>query len=379
MAVFALNTMLMCTVVALRQGRPVSETLRSMGALNLPTDGVLLSLSPIFVVVAEQSVLLVPLLLVITGAVYRTAEISLLRRHEATHDSLTQLPNRRLFDEHLAAAVTSARRTGGRVGVVLIDLDGFKSINDRLGHDVGDDVLRNVAARMDNVRRAPDLLARIGGDEFALVLTSIGSVATATDVADRVRATFASPCMIEGFPVAVEASLGVAVLPDHAQDVESLLRRADEKMYSAKSGQWSLIAGGPGADSGALSRIGLLADIPRALLANQFFLEYQPQISLLSGQTVGVEALVRWRHPVAGVLTPVEFIWLAEQTELISAITEWVLREALTQCEAWRRQGQDLRVAVNISARNMRDVRFPEVVARLFAKRGRTLAPSSSR
>ena len=341
-----------------------------MGALNLPTDGVLLSLSPIFVVVAEQSVLLVPLLLVITGAVYRTAEISLLRRHEATHDSLTQLPNRRLFDEHLAAAVTSARRTGGRVGVVLIDLDGFKSINDRLGHDVGDDVLRNVAARMDNVRRAPDLLARIGGDEFALVLTGIGSVATATDVADRVRATFASPCMIEGFPVAVEASLGVAVLPDHAQDVESLLRRADEKMYSAKSGQWSLIAGGPGADSGALSRIGLLADIPRALLANQFFLEYQPQISLLSGQTVGVEALVRWRHPVAGVLTPVEFIWLAEQTELISAITEWVLREALTQCEAWRRQGQDLRVAVNISARNMRDVRFPEVVARLLRETG---------
>jgi diguanylate cyclase (GGDEF)-like protein len=369
-AVFAVNTTLMCSAMALHQGRRVSETLRSVGAVNLPTDGVLLALSPIFVVVAERSTLLVPLLLVITWTVYRTAETALVRRHEATHDSLTQLPNRRLFDEHLARAVLSARRSGARVGVVLIDLDGFKNINDRLGHEVGDGVLRSVAARMDNVRRAPDLLARIGGDEFALVLTDLDSVATATDVAERVRATFGLPCMVEGFPVAVEASLGVAVLPDHAKDAETLLRRADEKMYSAKKGQWSVIVCDPGPGTRPIDRISLLADIPGALLTNQFFLEYQPQISLLSGQTVGVEALVRWRHPVAGVLTPVEFISLAEQTELIGAITEWVLREALTQCESWRRAGQDLRVAVNISARNMRDVRFPEVVARLVRETG---------
>ena len=369
-AVFAVNTALLCSAMALHQGRPVSEALRSVGAVNLPTDGVLLALSPIFVVVAERSILLVPLLLVITWTVYRTAETALVRRHEATHDSLTQLPNRRLFDEHLARAVLTARRSGARVGVVLIDLDGFKNINDRLGHEVGDGVLRSVAARMNNVRRAPDLLARIGGDEFALVLTDLGSVATATEVAERVRATFGLPCMVEGFPVAVEASLGVAVLPDHAQDAETLLRRADENMYSAKKGHWSVIVCDPRSGTRPIDRIGLLADIPGALLTNQFFLEYQPQISLLSGQTVGVEALVRWRHPVAGVLTPLEFISLAEQTELIGAITEWVLREALTQCESWRRAGQDLRVAVNISARNMRDVRFPEVVARLVRETG---------
>ena len=152
---FAVNTALTCTVIALHQGLPVTETLRSVGAVNLSTDGVLLSLSPIFVVVAERSVLLVPLLLVTTWTVYRTAEIALVRRHEATHDSLTRLPNRRLFDEHLHNAVTTARRTGGRVGVVLIDLDGFKSINDRLGHDVGDEVLRSVAGRMNNAGAPP--------------------------------------------------------------------------------------------------------------------------------------------------------------------------------------------------------------------------------
>ncbi len=368
--VFAVNTSLTCTVIALHQGLPVAPTLRSVGAVNLSTDGVLLSLSPIFVVVAERSVLLVPLLLVTTWTVYRTAELALVRRHEATHDALTQLPNRRLFDEHLQSAVMSARRTGTRVGVVLIDLNGFKGINDRLGHDVGDEVLRSVAARMNNVRRAPDLLARLGGDEFALVLTNLDSVATATAIANRVQETFAKPCMVEGFPVAVEASLGVAVLPDHAHDAETLLRRADETMYSAKHGDWSVFVCQPQSDRRVIGQIGLLADIPAALQADEFYLEYQPQISLLSGQAIGVEALVRWRHPVVGTLSPVEFIGLAEQTELIGAITEWVLRRALTQCESWQREGRKLRVAVNISARNIHDVRFPEVVASLVRETG---------
>ena len=189
-------------------------------------------------------------------------------------------------------------------------------------------------------------------------------------MADRVKATFSKPCMVEGFPVAVEASLGVAVLPDHAPDAETLLRRADETMYSAKNGEWGVFVCEPKSDGRGIGRISLLVDIPAALQADEFFLEYQPQISLLSGETVGVEALVRWRHPVVGVLPPLEFIGLAEQTELIGAITEWVLRQALTQCEAWRRQGQQLRVAVNISARNMHDVRFPELVTGLMRETG---------
>ncbi len=368
--IFVVSNTLTCTVIALHQALPVMEVLREFGTVNLSTDGVLLSLSPVFVVVGERSTLLIPLVLVTIWTVYRTAELAQVRRNEATHDALTQLPNRRLFDEYLHRAVLSARRTGQRVGLVLIDLNGFKGINDQLGHDVGDEVLRKVASRMNHVCRSSDLLARIGGDEFALVLPHIGSVAAAIGVAERVQATFSEACVVEDFPVPVGASFGVAVLPDHAHDSETLVRRADETMYSAKYGGKGVAVYEPGSNSPGIGRVGLLADVAEALRTDQFFLEYQPQISLLSGHVVGVEALVRWRHPIAGVLPPVEFIELAEQTELIGAITEWVLRRALTQCESWRKQGQQLRTAINISARNMHDVRFPDLVARLMGETG---------
>lgn len=368
--IFGLNNALTGSVIALDQGLRVMPMLRSIGVANLETDGVLLSLSPVFVVVAERSVLLVPLLLVTTWTVYRTAEVALVRRHEATHDMLTQLPNRRFFDEHLENAVISAQRKGNLVAVVLIDLDGFKGINDRLGHDIGDQVLRNIAARMNDVRRSSDLLARIGGDEFAMVITHLDSVNSAVQIAQRLRATFAKPSDVQGFPVSVSASFGIAVLPDHADSAGTLLKRADESMYAAKRGDE--LVGVPEQRSGerAIGRISLLADVADALVANQFFLEYQPQVNLLTGQVSGVEALVRWRHPVAGVLYPSAFIGLAEQTELIGDITEQVLRLALKQSATWRRQGHLLRMAVNISARNLQDLHFPQRVQDMLAESG---------
>jgi diguanylate cyclase (GGDEF)-like protein len=369
-AIFAVNNALTCTAMSLHQGLPVLQTLRSAGAANLSTDGVLLSLSPIFVVVAEQSMLFVPLLLVTTWTVYRTAEQALVRRHEANHDSLTQLPNRRLFEEHLRDAVASARRTGDRVGLVLIDLNGFKGINDRLGHDVGDEVLRGVASRMNNVRRSSDLLARVGGDEFALVLAHLDCVATAVRIAERFEVTFSQPFMIEGFPVSVEASFGVAVLPDHAEDRETLMQRADETMYLGKNEGHGVMVYEKKATERGFGRVRLLADVTDALETNEFFLDYQPQVDLVSGRPIGVEALLRWRHRTAGVLYPAEFIGLAEQTELIGAITERVMHQALAQCAAWQLEGRHVRVAVNVSARDMNDVRFPDTVRRLLAETG---------
>lgn len=368
--VFIVNNALTCTVMALHQGLPISQTVRSFGTVNLSTDGVLLSLSPIFVIVAEKSVLLVPLLMVTTWTVYRMAELAMVRRHEATHDPLTDLPNRRFFDEHLQNAIVSAERSGERVGVVLIDLNGFKGINDRLGHDIGDHVLRDVATRMNAVRRPSDMLARIGGDEFALVLTRLGSVEAATTVADRLWTSFSEPCMVKGFPVSVAASLGIAVLPDHAHSAETLMRRADEAMYSAKLGEKrvALYRSTPGTPG--IGRISLLSEVAGGLRADQFFLEYQPQVSLRTGQAVGAEALVRWRHPVAGVLMPGEFIGLTEQTELIGALTERVMREAFQQCAYWQGEGHPLRVAVNISARNMHDLHFPDLVSTLMHESG---------
>jgi diguanylate cyclase (GGDEF)-like protein len=368
--VLVVSNALTCTVIALHQALPVSQTLREFGAVGLSTDGVLLCLSPVFVVVGERSIMLVPLVLVAIWTVYRTAELAEVRRNEATHDMLTQLPNRRLFDEHLQRAVLSARRTGQRVAVVLIDLNGFKAINDRLGHDVGDEVLRSVATRMGGACRSSDLLARLGGDEFALVLPYIGTVAAAVAVAERVRATLAEACIVQDLPVPVSASFGVAVLPDHAADAESLLRRADETMYSAKYGAQGVAVFEPGSNSHGIGRIGLLADVAQALAAGQFFLEYQPQVNLPTGRIIGAEALVRWHHPVAGVLYPNEFINLAEQTEFIGPLTEWVLRHALAQCASWRREGRGLRVAVNISARNMHDACFPEMLARVVQETG---------
>jgi EAL domain-containing protein (putative c-di-GMP-specific phosphodiesterase class I) len=203
-----------------------------------------------------------------------------------------------------------------------------------------------------------------------MVITHLDSVNSAVQIAQRLRATFAKPSDVQGFPVSVSASFGIAVLPDHADSAGTLLKRADESMYAAKRGDE--LVGVPEQRSGerAIGRISLLADVADALVANQFFLEYQPQVNLLTGQVSGVEALVRWRHPVAGVLYPSAFIGLAEQTELIGDITEQVLRLALKQSATWRRQGHLLRMAVNISARNLQDLHFPQRVQDMLAESG---------
>jgi len=312
---------------------------------------------------------LVPLVLVAIWTVYRTAELAQMRRNEATHDMLTQLPQPEAVRRAPSRAVLSARRTGQRVAVVLIDLDGFKAINDRLGHDVGDEVLRSVAARMGGACRSSDLLARIGGDEFALVLPCIGTVTAAVAVAERVRATLAEACMVQDFPSWYRRA---SVWPSSPTTPPTPSLSYGERTRRCTRPSTAHGACRVRARFGLarIGRIGLLADVAQALATGQFFLEYQPQVNLPTGRIIGVEALVRWRHPVAGVLYPNEFISLAEQTEFIGPLTEWVLRHALAQCASWHREGQDLRVSVNISARNMHDARFPEMLARVVRETG---------
>ena len=233
--VFAVSNALTCTVIALHQALPVNQMLREFGTVNLSTDGVLLCLSPVFVVVSERSIVLVPLVLVAIWTVYRTAELAEVRRNEATHDMLTQLPNRRLFEEHLQRAVLSARRTGQRVAVVLIDLDGFKAINDRLGHDVGDEVLRLVASTLKCSTRPSDTAGRWGGDEFLLV-GPVKDHHQAVGLAERVRHLVAEDETIhDDARITVTVSTGVAVARTD-EPTKDLVNRASLAMSGSKVG-----------------------------------------------------------------------------------------------------------------------------------------------
>jgi diguanylate cyclase (GGDEF)-like protein len=368
--VFAANTLLTCGVIALSARIPLRSVVRDHGTDAMPTDVMLLALAPIFVVTAERSLLLVPPLLVTTAIVYRTAQLALRRRHEATHDLLTGLANRRLFDQELERALAATVARKEQLALVLIDLDGFKAINDNLGHQVGDLVLREVSHRLTSACRGGELVARLGGDEFAIVMSRVGSIEAATAATLKVLDEFENAIEIDGLPVSLKASAGVAIAPEHGLDASTLFSRADEAMYAAKSARSGLHVHRPGPVATAIGRLGLLSDLSWALETSALFLEYQPQVCLDDGSPIGFEALIRWQHPTVGVVPPAVFMPLAEQTELIGPITTWVLAEALKQLSIWLAEGRDLTMAVNVSVRNLEDRHFPRTVERKLAEAG---------
>ncbi len=286
-------------------------------------------------------------------------------------DSLTGLPNRRMLAERMRRTILEAEETGSRVGLMLLDIDRFKDINDSLGHDRGDELLEQVAERLRGALRDDDIVARLGGDEFAILLPDVRSVANAERLARRVRGLFVPPFMLGELPLHVDTSVGVACLPDHATDPSSLMRTADVAMYAAKHRRTGVSVYSADEDDSSPARLVLLGDLHRALTPaadapRELRMHYQPKIELATGQTVGLEALMRWVHPTRGVLPPTTFIPLAEQSGLIHDVTRYALTECVTQLAAWRIEGRATPVAVNLSAHDVTTAAVVDLIESLL-------------
>lgn len=271
-------------------------------------------------------------------------------------DPITGLPNRHAFNERLAASLSKVNQFGGSVGLLLLDLDNFKIVNDTLGHHAGDMLLQLVARRLMACLRNGDVICRIGGDEFAIILET-SEAPSGTGVAEKVLAVLASPFDIDVHEIYVTASVGISVYPDDARDLETLTRNADAAMYQAKSkGKNTYEQFHPEFDQRAQKRLSLETSLRKALDRGELQLYYQPQVRMSDGSVAGLEALLRWNHPELGLVSPLDFIPIAEDSGLIVPIGRWVLRTACQQIAAWRDAGLGMmHVSVNLSARQTRD------------------------
>ncbi|MFF5291952.1 putative bifunctional diguanylate cyclase/phosphodiesterase [Paractinoplanes globisporus] len=290
------------------------------------------------------------------------------QEHEALHDGLTGLPNREAFRQRASAAVTD-RRDGAGGAVVVVDLNRFKEVNDTLGHHAGDELLRVITARLRTALRTEDTAARLGGDEFALILPGLDPPDVRA-LLERVRAELTREMVLDGVPLTIEASFGVALYPAHGEDVEQLLRHADAAMYQGKRGAADIVVYAGERMAHPTQWLVVQAELRHALERDELVLYYQPKIRLADGAVCGVEALVRWQHPERGLLPPSEFLPAAEQSGLIEPLTTWVLRRALADQREWTAAGRDWTVSVNVSARNLESAEFGPLVVGLIEEFG---------
>jgi diguanylate cyclase (GGDEF)-like protein len=288
-------------------------------------------------------------------------------RELALTDELTGLANRRLFHERLDAELGSDGDDS--LAIAMVDLDRFKELNDTLGHHAGDLLLAQLGPRLQEVVGEAGLVARLGGDEFALLLPGAG-LAKATELGRRVGIALQTPFEIDGLEVVMDASIGVALCPENGDHAEALLQRADVAMYQAKEARTGFQAYDPARDRHSRERLALMAELRRALERDELILHYQPKVDLQTGLVAGVEALVRWQHPVHGLRGPGAFLSHAEHTALMRPLTLHVLETALSQLAAWRADGLDLHVAVNLAVQNLLDIRTPGHVADLLTRHG---------
>ncbi|WP_170182513.1 putative bifunctional diguanylate cyclase/phosphodiesterase [Blastococcus colisei] len=296
------------------------------------------------------------------------------RERHARHDLLTGLLNRRALYEDARGLLAKASSTRP-LALLLIDLSEFKSVNDTLGHTAGDLLLQQVAAALQGAVRSDDLVVRLGGDEFGVLLTSLPNTGAAQDRADQLlRRLREAPFTVHGMELAVDASIGVALAPEHGRNLPDLLQRADVAMYQAKRGRRGTTVYDPGTDQHTVGQLAMVTDLRRALENDEFVLHYQPKVSLADLKVTSVEALVRWQHPTRGLLPPGEFLPVLERSGLMQPLTRWVLREAVQQAASWRRAGMPLQVAVNISPRSLLEDDLPARV--LAVLRGAELPAS---
>jgi diguanylate cyclase (GGDEF)-like protein len=285
--------------------------------------------------------------------------------HQALHDDLTGLANRTEFGKRLDEALRDGSSTP-RLAVLFIDLERFKEVNDALGHDYGNELLTVIAARLAEVVSEDELVARLGGDEFGVLSPRATDEASALTLAERLRTTIALPCEIAGLSLEVQGSIGIAIAPEHGTARDELLRRADIAMYAAKRGGAPQVFS-PGLDDNSPLRLVMTGELRRALEGGEIVVEYQPQVDLADGTVRSAEALVRWNHPTRGVLAPEAFLAAAEQGGLMRNLTRHVFDESLRQLRAWQNAGLEIDLAVNVSARDLADARFPDEIARALA------------
>jgi diguanylate cyclase (GGDEF)-like protein len=339
------------------------QALAGLGALRR-TEATVLVATP--VAFAAGLGLLGVFWVIVVGYQRRTERQAAQNQHQALHDGLTGLPNRTLLRDRTGQAIRQADRELTPAALALLDLDRFKEVNDTLGHHYGDQLLVQVGQRLQATLRKADTVARLGGDEFAVLLPKITTADGAVEVAAKLQAALEEPFVLEGLALDVEASIGLALYPDHGNDPEELLQHADIAMYVAKESHAGFVLFDPTLDQHSPRRLVLLGELRRAIQHGQLVLHYQPKVDAHTSRVLGVEALVRWQHPTHGLIPPGDFIPLAERTGLIGPLTHYVMDAALQQCRQWRQAGHELSVAVNVSARRLLDLAFPDEVAGLL-------------
>ena len=367
MSIVVLNAAVAAISMSIRRRISFLALLRRGLGVRLTAEGALISLAPIWVIGIDFSLVLAPLLGITSILVFRSTRQALERAHEAHHDSLTGLLNRRAFLDQLHDALVDPR-SDAQPQVLLMDLNGFKEINDRLGHEIGDALLVSFADRLETSLPPETAAARLGGDEFAVLRQTGPDPARDEASIATLHAALAAPLDIEGFPVTIGVSIGVASAPDDGRTKTDLLRAADVAMYKAKRCGSPIEYYDNCVKTPQRGRLNLLSELSDALTDHQLHIHFQPQLRMVDGSVDTVEALIRWQHPQHGAIPPSEFIGVAEQTDLIGPITELVLRAATAGMIT--AGASDVKLAVNVSARSLQDSGFADEVLTVLERSG---------